>query len=131
MNFFQVYNLTTNFLYKIRPNYGKYFSLLWSGFDNSLFNKYPIFKVLFGIILINLIYRTFIYLLFMIIKSLFPVIYMYFLLYFMDKQSDDKPITQLIKKIKKNNLPTPNSDDIINSLEKELDNQNSKVVEEV
>ena len=131
MNFFQVYNLTSNFLCKLKPTYGKSFRAVGYIFDNNLFNKYPFLKLIFGIIIINLMYRTFLYFLFLMIKSVFPIIYMYFMLYFMDKQSDDKPITNLIKKIKKDNLPNPNNEDLINTLENELDNENSKFTEEV
>ena len=88
-------------------------------YNNSIFNKYPILKIIFSIVVINLIYRTFVYFIFMILKSLFPLIQMYYILKNMDSYSDDKPLSKLFNKIKENN----NQENIIDSLEKQMNNQ--------
>jgi len=55
----------------------------------------------------------------MILKSLFPLIQMYYILKDMDSYSDDKPLSKLFNKIKENN----NQENIIDSLEKQMNNQ--------
>jgi len=101
----------------IRPNISFCFSSL---FNNSTFNKYPILKIIFLIIFINLLYRTFVYFVFMILKSLFPIVQMYYILKNMDSYSNDKPLTKLLNKIKESK---PNQDNIIENLEKQMNKQ--------
>ena len=89
-------------------------------FNNSIFNKYPILKIIFLIIFINLIYRTFVIFIFMILKSLFPIFQMYYILKNMDSYSNDKPLKKLFDKIKENKS---NQDNIIDNLEIQMNNQ--------
>ena len=117
MNLSQVYYLIFTFLQKYRLNPMRYLKFIWLAFDNSLFNKYPILKLLFGIFIMNFIYKTFLYFIFLIIKSVFPVIYIYFILYFMNKNSDDKPMNQLLNRIKKPDV----EENVIEVLEEDID----------
>lgn len=112
----RVYDLIL-LLNNIRPN----LSLLYSSlFNNSIFSKYPILKIIFFIIFVNLIYRTFVFFIFMILKSLFPLFQMYYILKNMDSYSNDKPLTKLFDKIKESK---PNQDNIIENLEKQMNKQ--------
>ena len=132
MNSFEIYNYIFLILNKVRSNFGYILKYSMIIFNNSLCNKYPILKLLFGIFLINFIYRTFIYFLFFLIKSIFPIIYVYFMLYFMDKNSENKPFSNLIKKIRNDNINKNNN--FIDSIEKEFNKKlgiNDDFLEEV
>ena len=118
MNSFEIYNYIFLILNKLRSNFGYIFKYFMIMFNNSLCNKYPILKILFGIILVNFIYKTFVYFLFFLIKSIFPIIYVYFMLYFMDKNSENRPFTNLINRIRKENIKKNNN--FVDSIEKEF-----------
>lgn len=109
-----------NLLILFRPNLSLCTNSIACLYNNSIFNKYPILKIIFSIILINLIYRTFVYFIFMILKSLFPIVQMYYILKNMDSYSDDKPLSKLLNKIKERE---PNQENIIDNLEKQMNNQ--------
>jgi len=113
-----------NLFYFISGNVGSYgrciSQLTYNAYNNTVFNRYPYIKIISLIIFINLIYRTFVYLIFVFIKSIFPIIYMYFLLNLMDKSSEDKPISNLLFKI---NNDSDQKIKIIDTLEKQFNNQ--------
>lgn len=116
MNIYNIFILFNKF----RPNLNLCTNSISILFNNTIFNKYPILKIISFIILINLIYRTFVYFIFIILKSLFPIFQMYYILKNMDSYSDDKPLTKLFNKIKENNN---NKENIIETLENQMNKQ--------
>jgi hypothetical protein len=114
MNFPNILNL----FYFVSKNIGSS-GLIYNACNNAVFSRHPYIKIILLIIFINLIYRTFVYLIFILIKSIFPIIYMYFLLNLMDKSSEEKPISNLLFKINDNN----NKENIIETLENQMNKQ--------
>lgn len=125
MNFNNLLNLCYLTSFNFTSYFRRFSTLGLSLFNNRVFNKYPFLKIIAMIVSINLVYRTFIYFIFMIIKSVFPIIYMYFILNQMDKRSDQKPITKLIEKIQSetNKSKSNNKNTIIDTLENQMNQQ--------
>ena len=115
MNFPNILNL----FYFISRTVGSS-GLIYNACNNAVFNKHPYIKIILLIIFFNLIYRTFVYFIFIILKSFFPIFQMYYILKNMDSYSDDKPLTKLFNKIKENNN---NKENIIETLENQMNNQ--------
>ena len=123
MNFSNLINLLYLTQFNCTSYFGRFFNFSLSLFNNKVFNKYPFLKIITLIVSINLIYRTFIYFIFMIIKSVFPIVYMYFILNQMDKRSDQKPISKLIEKIKNDNKEASKKNTIIDTLENQMNQE--------
>ena len=114
--YFSKYYFIINYL---KNNMSIIYNYSFPLFNNNFFLKYPLIKILVSIIMLNLIYRTFIYLIFLILKSVFPVFYMYYLLKQMDNSSSDKPLSNIINKINNNNSNS-NDKNIIDKLEDQM-----------
>lgn len=116
LEYFSKYYFVINYLKTNLSIIYKY-SLLF--LNNNIFLKYPLIKILVSIIMLNLIYRTFLYLIFLILKSVFPVFYMYYLLKQMDNSSTDKPLSNIINKIN-NNSNNNENENLIDQLEDQM-----------
>ena len=115
LQYFSKYYYVINYL---KNNMSIIYNYSFPFFNNNFFLKYPLIKILVSIIMLNLIYRTFIYLIFLILKSVFPVFYMYYLLKQMDNSSSDKPLSNIINKINNNN--SNNNENLIDKLEDQM-----------
>lgn len=116
LQYFSKYYFIINYL---KNNMSLIYNYSFLFFNNNFFLKYPLIKILVSIIMLNIIYRTFIYLIFLILKSVFPVFYMYYLLKQMDNSSSDKPLSNIINKINNNNSNS-NDKNIIDKLEDQM-----------
>jgi hypothetical protein len=68
--------------------------------NNKMFQQHQILKLFLLLIVFNIIYNIFSFFFFFLLKSVFPIFYIGGMLKAMNNLTTDKPISQLIKKLK-------------------------------